>query len=634
MRKNTVIILANFFLVIALLFLSFSPVQAQTEVLEESTAVTAVVIDRIAPSTPILISPADESKLRSGYIEFVWQESTDNWLMDHYILVVNGSTKFDNIPLTASEITDYKLTYDSSTGYYRLTMKTNRLDDGSYTWKIIAQDYHANQASSVTWDFTVDTKAPSFIITKIEEQTVEIVAGTIETLPTEAIVLEANEPLLSGTGEANSSVELTVSHQGEILEKQTFTIGSNGTWSVTLGTLPRDQVITLDFLIIDPIGNINLLNDLPLILYTPIIVISLPSGFPLPTAAPAGPPIIQIPILPPLEYLPPTIRQVPKQIVYYVRNYSSTVSTQVVSLIEKLWMISVLLALLTLPITKLLTLMATYRPHLSADLMKQLLWFIGWWQEQPPAGIVLDKKSQTPVSQSLVIISGQTCQQQSKRWVLLTNQAGIFAQIQLPDGQYRISVQHPKFFFPTLTQRPAHLDQNRFYTGAMIEVKNGLLLPLLVIPVEQLEKQRFQRFYALKRQYLELPSLSMPMAVMALVITVTFPTSINVLSALTYLALLGRKYYLVRRKNCQFLTVLFDKTPLSGVVVAAQPAASQQTEMLKQTSLNGSLDCYLKPGEYGLQVIDFKHQLTEGDRKTQTEFKADTLSNYVPLVLG
>jgi hypothetical protein len=97
-----------------------------------------------------LISPADEAKLKSGTVEFVWKESTDNWLMDHYTLTVNNTILFDDIPLIATSNANYDLTYDAGTGYYTLKPK-NTLGDGNY-WNVTAWDYHGNQSTSVTWD--------------------------------------------------------------------------------------------------------------------------------------------------------------------------------------------------------------------------------------------------------------------------------------------------------------------------------------------------------------------------------------------------------------------------------------------------------------------------------------------------
>lgn len=624
MRTYTLLI-ANFFLVICFLFGNVQPLFAQLT-REASTAVTAVVIDRLAPSTPILISPVNDSRLKNGTVTFTWQASTDNWLMDHYTLKVNDSILFDSIPLDSTTTADYTLVYDPATQYYSLT-PSNTLADGNYIWSVTAHDYHKNQSSSVTWEFTIDTLAPIFTITEIENQTVEITTGDAESVPEEPIALEENEPTLSGTGEANSTVVLTITLPDDTQREMTFTIGHDGKWSITLESLPRDALITLDFLITDPTGNVSILSDVRLILYTPVIIIPIPSG------VPGGQPNIEIPVIPPLEHIPPIIKNLPKKAVFYVRNYAVQIQELMVTGISKLWLFIALLLSLALPLLKLSLLIGWYRNYLSSFLFKQFLWIIGWWREQNPQGIVVEANTQAPVPHSLVLISGKNTAGLTEKIELISNEAGVFPTFTVPDGEYRISIQHPGYFFPTLRSKPTHLDWYSYYVGRAFTLKSGKAPFPFVLPVEPLERKQHIWLYELRKAILLAPSLNVPLSVLIGSISLAYPSAINLLTLIFYIFLLARKKIQKHKKNTALVVVDTEKNPVQNVVVAIQPKDSTTVKDIAHTNEEGLLKLQLPPDVYKVWCIDFKQRLTEGDNKTATAFSTDASNNYLALVL-
>lgn len=611
------------------------PGETSDQAKDRPTQVTASVSDIEPPSTPILISPEDDSKLTQNKPTFVWKGSTDNFAMSHYVLELNDETKFDDIPLVDSDNSDYTLTYNSTTEEYTLVVK-NSLSDGSYTWNILAVDIYDNQATSVVWDFSIDTKAPTFIITTIDGVTVEISNQDTSTVPTTPIELTNNAPQLSGTGEGNSSVRLTLTFQDGSTDEYTFTIGSDGKWSVTLDTLPRDQVIYLDFIITDSYGNVSILSDVPLILRTPVVIIPLPT-FPSepvsPTEEPTTPPQLVIPILPLPELLPPIIRDLPKQIVYYVRSYEATTRLVIVTFWEQFWKVIVIALLLALPLLKLLILVSWWWKYLSAHLFKQLLWVIGWWKSQRSQGMAISRLDQDSIGFSLVTVSGKTAAGLPYKQEWLTNQEGQLPRLLLPEGVFRMSMKHPLYFFPTLEKRPEHLEENTYYTGGEFKVEKDDADRLLVLVAEPLEYARNTQLYLLRQSILTLPSLSIPLAVLAGCISIFFPSILNLIAILVFILLLLWKKYRAATNRLEIDVRDPQKKPIDHVVVALRETNQRCFSQVTQTDSVGIARSRLTKGNYFLWTVDFKRKQTEGNKRNMTSILVSADNSYFPVVL-
>ncbi len=231
----------------------------------DANKVTVTVLDLINPSAPILISPTDNSYVTTQKPTFVWQGSTDNNPMSHYQLWIDGKLYINLISLVTYENTEYKLVYDKTTRQYSLTLKKN-LVDGTHTWKIIAYDQSLNSTSSATWSFTVDSLAPNFVINKVGRFPVTISAYDFTTIPTSPIELIENEPLLTGIGEPNSIITLTLTIPGSEGRTYHAVIDKDGYWSIQIGLLPRGQIVDLSFVIEDQAGLVTILNGVQLII--------------------------------------------------------------------------------------------------------------------------------------------------------------------------------------------------------------------------------------------------------------------------------------------------------------------------------------------------------------------------------
>lgn len=630
-------------LLVFLLFSSFRLVFAQEggilpgeslmQPKEREVQVTASVRDDDPPSTPILIAPENNSTITTNKPTFVWKESIDAFSTDvqYYTLYLDGIVKFDTIPITNTENGDYVLTYDSSTGYLSLTPK-GALSEGTHTWKIIATDFYDNIASSVTWTFTIDTQAPTFIITDIGDIEVTISAQDTSTVPEEAIVLTDNEPLLQGTGEANSEVVLTVTFQDGSTETYEFTINQDGEWEVQLGILPRDQVIYLDFTITDTAGHISVLNDVPMILYSPEIVIEIP--FVPPTVIP---PIVIV-ITPPKEIIPVIIEELPPEVKKPVQQFAAAFpfyypTPQKPSL--PFWTnFLVLIIISALPLLKTIMLAFDFGKHFSpAHLYEiwQVIGFLPWGKKQ---GIVIEQKSQIAVQYAQVIFSVKHDEYTTSTIIKLTNKQGIYLHAGLEKNEYRVSIKHPQYVFPTTEPNPHHLFWNYFYSGQEFSIHKDGYEPALVIPVQK-SNTPVSLWQKLKLWLLNRSMSTFKMWTLAIAVTAVFPTFWNIAATILYTLIL--LYMHLRRKKVTvygtFITK--EKTPIFNSVLFLLGADITQVKDISQTNKDGLYVLHGDKESSAVTVTDFMYQVAEKTKEAARIEITDKLIHnkaHLPLI--
>ena len=255
----------------------------------QTPKVSLSIVDNIKPSTPILISPTNNKYVTTGIPTFLWEESTDDRGINKYQLYLNGALAYDNLPTGNQETSNYIYTHDTINSQYSLKLK-NSLSDGAYTWKVRVYDINGNFTDSATWTFIIDTLAPNFVITNIGEVSTSISAQDPGTIPVSPIALDNNEPLIIATGEANSTVEVTVTIPGDPTQTYTTTIDSEGNWELQLGVFERGEIITLDFIITDQAGLVSVLNGVEFIV-NEIIIIIPPTVTPTITPSPSPSPL-------------------------------------------------------------------------------------------------------------------------------------------------------------------------------------------------------------------------------------------------------------------------------------------------------------------------------------------------------
>jgi hypothetical protein len=620
---------------------------------ERTSIITAFVPDIIPPSTPILIAPENNSLLNISKPSFVWYYSTDNVAMSHYRLTMDGEVLFDQIPLVNTDNEFYSLTYNELTNNYTLIPKSN-LTDGNHTWKITAVDTSDNEADSVTWSFTIDTQAPAFVITQIGNVETSISAHDDSTIPGDPIELDANEPLLKGTGEANSQVVLTVIIPDQPNQVHNFTIGSDGTWSLQLGFLPRDKVIILDFIITDLAGNVSTLSDVKIIIPQEYFIFPPPPPTPSPspsvqpspipgvTPPPTPPeepppphkPIIKIPIAPPREIIHDFIGILPMPVAEIIRSLPETFRDALTTPLSQLAPIGSLVVTIALPGLGLLVLLWEFARQFSLRFLIKLLQAIGLLPAGEPQGLVYNSETGQPIAFALLTFrsaiyetsaasetynvdglnvaddpSAEDLVTPNPIWeTAVTNPEGVYQGIQLPSGKYVLEVSHQDYRFPTQKRRPSYLSFRDFYAGEAFETSQNSSDLLFLVPMDPLASSSSPRswHHSLKiwLSRTRFRDMLIPLFLVSLVITIFYPTLINILILASYLFVMTWRRLKSYRKPPLAGTVKDRyETPIANAVIRITNQESGQLSTLVTTDENGRFVANLKPDLYQLNLV-------------------------------
>lgn len=485
----------------ALFFNSSAQAQTLPPPITHGATVSATMPDIVPPTAPILISPENGELVSTNRPQFVWRESTDNVQMSHYQFYLNGKLILDNLNNSGS-FSQYKLSYNSGLGYYYLDVKFD-IPQGNNTWKIVAVDAVGLTTSSATWSFTVDSVAPSFVLIKIGEVVTSISAQDTNTIPDYPIQLSANEPKLIAKGEANSLVQLTIKIPGQDDITKEIWIDSQGNWSYTLPILPRDTIITLNFVIIDQARHISVLEGVNIIIPSAVIIIP-PVGEASPTPKPGEPTVApgmptQPPEKPPIEipYTPP------KEIVHEVLKRLTP--TPIWKIASRPWFSKLMsflgpwfvLILASWPII-ISTLLLMRRVGSAGLLSLRQLWKI-WialglvpWKENEGWVFDQDYYSLNGVEDVLgAPFATVTAISQSEPdgfppyyEQVVTNRFGLYTHTNLPAKMYKVAITHPDYRYPSKVNRKERVILEDFYKADLTEVSLQNDNLSLIIPTD------------------------------------------------------------------------------------------------------------------------------------------------------
>ncbi len=585
--------------------------------------VTATVPDIWPPSAPILISPEDESLLNDGTPIFIWQQSTDNVDIHHYVLYLDEVIYFDQISTSQNSNDDYDLTYDSDSGQYSLA-PNEIIDDGLHTWTIYVYDSAGNFNFSATWSFTIDTLSPNFDIDLIGEFDASISAQNIDSIPNDPIALENNSPIFVGTGEKNSSVQVTVKIPDQANKIINFVIDENGDWDFQLGILPRDQIITLDFIITDEAGNISVIVGLKIIITQKYITYPPETTTPeaTPSIAPTSPqptPIIKIPVLPPDEIIVKVINEIekiiPEPIAQAKSIFREVIKKIIIKAIELIGPFGALATSTAIPFIGLFLLLIILGQRWTWGLVKKILQAMGLLPPNTPQGIVFDSQTNAPVPYALVVvISANKNSQQKVVKTVISDKNGIYQGIKLEKGKYFINVSHPNYKFPTSKQKPEHLTAQEFYRGEIFTYKSDIYEKLFLIPIDKIEAEKQKNNLSTKQiinaklmlfvRKIRFVKLFWPLFLLSILITIFYPTVINFIVILFYILELTIK----TTKSLKITKIVghvldTNQTPIEGVIVEISNLGKTELVAITTTNEQGAFTVYLNSNKFNVNTV-------------------------------
>ncbi|HQM15788.1 MAG TPA: hypothetical protein PLM16_01115 [Candidatus Woesebacteria bacterium] len=609
-----------------------SPIIALPPPVDKEVRVSATMPDIVPPSVPVLIAPADGSMVNTNRPQFVWHESTDNVLMSHYQFFINGELVLDNLEEIGS-FPLYRLSYDSELGYYYLDIKFD-LGQGINTWKIVAVDAVGLPTDSATWSFFVDSIAPHFVVTKLGELELSISSQDPNTLPDEPLRLDANQPQIVARGETLSTVQLTVLIPGrESLYIETE-IDARGNWTYTLPILPRDQVITLNFVIIDPARHVSVLEGIKFIIPSAVIILPIgpatspPAGIILsPTTSPEDEtlgiipsPTIQTPIEGPhyIPYLPP------KEMLYQAWQFLTP--TPLLKITQQSWFLMFInqigpwwasLILFSPLIIATVWLLRRMEGAWSWYKIGQCWRILGIVPMTHHQGWAFDNdyyRTQTkellgvPFAKVVAISQSEPEGYPPYYQTTLTNRLGLYPSWRLPLKNYKLAVIHPDYRYPASLKRqhPNYVDyyQADLITLSLKKDQLSLQIPLdndaniqnQLDPKTHTKKEYCQRNWSKNtRRLLNLSKLAgfehwlvWPQLIISLMITTFWPSFFNLFATALFLVWAGSiRWGAPWWQNVTGLVVDQDGQPVQDVLVRF---IEQEEKDINSANQTGSSD--------------------------------------------
>jgi len=620
--------------------------QAQTDPISYQTEVSATMPDIVAPSTPVLISPENNAIVSTNQPEFIWMASTDNVEMSHYQLWIDGQLYLNNL---ADEglFPDYNLSYDPITTYYQLKLKSN-LEEGYHTWKIVAVDAVDNSSDSVTWTFNVDSIATSFVITQIGDQEVSISAKDASTIPKKPIELEDNEPLIIASGEPLSTVDLSV-----IIPKQdnleiSLNIDGNGDWQYQLPILPRDTIITLNFIIIDKANHVLALDNIKILIKSKQIILPPPTATPTATPAQVGPIKPKASLAPgepsptPASIPAPTTKPIkipyepPKETIHQI--IKTFAPPQLLRIAKIPWVKQLIelwgpwltvLFMLSGPIMATFLIAKEFGSKLSWSILRRIWQVLGLWPKILPTvknqayqrqGLAFDQEHLIGIPFAQITFVSQPDNQYYPPQIetTLTDAQGLYPPLELSPAEYRASLKHEDYRFPTNQTRPEYLKPADFYKGEKIKNDQTYGLSLFIaadnLGLERNNSQSVQNkpcYSNLTRIKLNLNKFCHQQGVfywsllsLSGIITLFFPSPVNLLVIiLNSLGLAGKTLNRIRPKMISGIVVNKQGDPVSSAFVRASDQTKPQRQYVTMSNDQGRFELAIPAEQYQLEVV-------------------------------
>lgn len=605
--KKLIFFFLCFFLGLNSLILAQWHVETEIED-EQAVSFHAIVKDYLPPTQPVIQSP-QQNDLLSQRPVFIWEASTDINGVAKYVIYLNEEVVFDNIPTSSSSNYSFDLNYNESSSLYTLTPKS-LISDNEYTLKIEAVDASGNNIFSEMVFFTLDTMSPDFLINKIGEKTFNISAKT-KNLPTEPLVFEENNLLLEALTEIGSVVSFSVKDEsGKILEqKNNFTVNLNP-YQVNLGLLPRDEVLNLNFTIVDKVGNTTYLNGLQILIESDKLEIPY-STQEASLLDKASKELSEVPLLPAREFVKNIGRRISDAIPEDVKRVAREVTLNTVKATtetaKKMAPVAVPVTTIATSGLSLLSFLGQLG-QLSGNVGLQALQTLGLVKVKRKKGFVFDYSTRQPIPFALLTIQGQGANVSFKE-TLVTDVYGFYHGVKLPPGKYKITVEKEGYEFPIDKKHLDAISANEYYLGEGFLVSSNHEIQSFAIPMLPVGKkikanfrQRVKTFF--KNFNLGNKYFFRAMFIFSLIMTTYFPNKLNIFFMLFYFGMFIFKFLQFLKIPIITGVVTDDKgKPLSDVLVRINFNDNNDLASLVFTDKNGRFKFYGERDFYQINLI-------------------------------
>ncbi len=605
-----------------LLFFSIIALNAQSCIAQEidqdsSILMSAEILDFIPPTKPILLTPEKNSLLRNKPI-FSWKASSDVNGIKQYIFLLNNLVVFNNLIPDGENNTQYGLTFNSETQTYALNYKNN-LDDGEYSFKITAIDFFNNQNTSEIWLFSFDTTPPDFIIDQIDNQILNISAkDTITTHPT--LIFKDNNLIIKASSEQGSIVDLMINNQsGTIISNINGTTLSQKDYQVSLGILPREQILTLNFTITDNVGNISTLNGVNIMIEKPKIVIPPSAVESIQTKKPEKKTItskidenpIVIPFTPIDEVLFDFGKKInniiPKQVKQFAQKVITDTMATTIEVAKDMAPIAVPVAMATTTSFSLLSLIAQLA-QFSDNLWIHFLQALGLIKVSKKKGFVFDCQTFKPIPFAFLTIISQNKTNPFKE-TIITDIDGFYHGFKLPMGKYKINVIKPGYTFPIEKNQQKNLSLGEYYFGDDFSISSEEEIQSLIIPLNPKQKSEQQNWNEKFKVWIQSISINNKYAfrlifMFSFAMIIYFPTKWNLGFFSLYLLFFAKN--IINSLRIPLISGLVtdeNGTPLPNVLVKITFINNNDLANLIFTNKKGKFHFYGKKDQYQINVI-------------------------------
>lgn len=180
--------------------------------------------------------------------------------------------------------------------------------------------------------------------------------------------------------------------------------------------------------------------------------------------------------------------------------------------------------------------------QLVSERLFRVLQLVGLWRRKTTKGFVYDIVTNKPIPFALLTIRSAEKGQQFQETVVSTVE-GFFKTITLPRGKYVVDVAHPEFTFPVDQPKPWYAPATEFYTGEAIVLGDQQELEILFIPMQSTAAAKrkllywlnIDVFFSLFNHFAKVVSL--PMGIVSIGLVLFYPSFINFVISITYVAL-------------------------------------------------------------------------------------------------